>query len=89
MKRLNNAHFGQWVDASKTKYFSFEGKVVHGLEGDSVASALLANDQWLQSRPDFSKGRFLLFSTTAKVLTKLFSVDIRSIFLCKPSAIAF
>jgi sarcosine oxidase subunit alpha len=50
MKRLNNAHFGQWVDASKAKHFSFEGKVVHGLEGDSVASALLANDQWLQSR---------------------------------------
>ncbi len=50
MKRLKNAHFGLWIDSSQTKQFTFEGKPVQGLEGDSVASALLANDQWLQSR---------------------------------------
>jgi sarcosine oxidase subunit alpha len=50
MKRLKNAHFGQWVDPSKTIRFTFEGKLIQGLEGDTVASALLANEQWVQSR---------------------------------------
>ena len=50
MKRLKNAHFGQWIDPSKTVQFTFEGELIQGLEGDTVASALLANDQWLQSR---------------------------------------
>ena len=50
MKRLKNAHFGQWIDPSKAIQFTFEGELIQGLEGDTVASALLANDQWLQSR---------------------------------------
>ena len=50
MKRLKNAHFGQWIDPSQTVQFTFEGELIRGLEGDTVASALLANDQWLQSR---------------------------------------
>ena len=50
MKRLKNAHFGQWIDPSKTIQFTFEGELIQGLEGDTVASALLANDQWVQSR---------------------------------------
>lgn len=50
MKRISNEHFGQWVDPSAKVRFTFEGKVIDGLAGDSVASALLANNQWLQSR---------------------------------------
>lgn len=50
MKRAKNQHFGQWVDESKNVRFTFEGKVIDALEGDSITSALLANDQWLQSR---------------------------------------
>lgn len=50
MKRISNDHFGQWVDTSEKVRFTFEGKVIDGLAGDSVASALLANNQWLQSR---------------------------------------
>lgn len=50
MKRVSNEHFGQWVNASKKVRFTFEGNVINGLAGDSVASALLANNQWLQSR---------------------------------------
>jgi sarcosine oxidase subunit alpha len=50
MKRLKNAHFGQWIDPSQTIQFTFEGGLVQGVEGDTVASALLANGQWVQSR---------------------------------------
>ena len=50
MKRIHNEHFGQWVTASEKVRFTFEGKEINGLAGDSVASALIANDQWLQSR---------------------------------------
>jgi sarcosine oxidase subunit alpha len=50
MKRLKNAYFGQWIDPSQPVQFTFEGELIHGVEGDTVASALLANDQWLQSR---------------------------------------
>lgn len=50
MKRVSSKHFGQWVDESKTVRFTFEGKVIDAFVGDSVTSALLANDQWLQSR---------------------------------------
>ncbi len=32
MKRLKNAHFGQWVDPSKTIQFTFEGKLIQGLK---------------------------------------------------------
>ena len=50
MKRLKNPHFGQWIDLSQTVQFTFEGELIQGFEGDTVASALLANDQWVQSR---------------------------------------
>ena len=50
MKRLKNPHFGQWIDPSQTVQFTFEGELIQGFEGDTVASALLANDQWVQSR---------------------------------------
>ena len=50
MKRVSNEHFGQWVNASKKVRFTFEGNEINGLAGDSVASALIANNQWLQSR---------------------------------------
>ena len=50
MKRLKNAYFGQWIDLSQPVQFTFEGELIQGLEGDTVASALLAKDQWLQSR---------------------------------------
>ena len=50
MKRVSNEHFGQWVNADEKVRFTFEGKEINGLAGDSVASALIANNQWLQSR---------------------------------------
>ena len=50
MKRVSNQYFGQWVNADEKVRFTFEGKEINGLAGDSVASALIANNQWLQSR---------------------------------------
>jgi sarcosine oxidase subunit alpha len=50
MKRLSNEYFGQWIDPSRAVRFTFEGQAIKALEGDSVASALLANNYWLQSR---------------------------------------
>lgn len=50
MKRVSNEYFGQWVNADEKVRFTFEGKEINGLAGDSVASALVANNQWLQSR---------------------------------------
>ena len=50
MKRVSNEYFGQWVNADEKVRFTFEGKEINGLAGDSVASALIANNQWLQSR---------------------------------------
>ncbi|MBC6416860.1 MAG: (2Fe-2S)-binding protein, partial [Rhodospirillales bacterium] len=41
---------GVWVDHDKPVSFSFEGKRYRGLAGDSLASALAANDVWLLSR---------------------------------------
>ncbi len=41
---------GLRIDHAKPVSFSFEGKAYRGLAGDSVASALAANDVWLLSR---------------------------------------
>ncbi|MFC3609446.1 2Fe-2S iron-sulfur cluster-binding protein [Stutzerimonas tarimensis] len=49
MNRLP-APMGLLIDRSKAVRFSFEGKGFEGFEGDSIASALLANGQWLMSR---------------------------------------
>ena len=35
---------GTWIDRSKPLRFTFDGAEYEGLEGDTVASALLAND---------------------------------------------
>jgi sarcosine oxidase subunit alpha len=48
MNRLPNR--GQFIDRSKPVTFSFEGAFVEGYEGDTIASALCANGQWIVSR---------------------------------------
>ena len=45
-----DAPMGLLINRNKPIRFSFEGKQYQGLEGDSIASALLANDRWLLSR---------------------------------------
>ncbi|WP_286238108.1 FAD-dependent oxidoreductase [Neptuniibacter halophilus] len=45
-----NAPMGLLIDRDKPVSFSFEGQRFSGYEGDSIASALLANEQWLLSR---------------------------------------
>ena len=50
MTRIKTQYVGQWIDVTRSKQFTFDGTVVTGLHGDSVTSALLANDIWLQSR---------------------------------------
>jgi len=41
---------GLYITREKTISFTFEGQVYQGLEGDTIASALIANGQWLMSR---------------------------------------
>lgn len=41
---------GLMIDRQQTVSFQFEGKDYRGYRGDSIASALLANGQWLLSR---------------------------------------
>ena len=41
---------GRLVDRSRTITFSFEGRTFEGLAGDTIASALAANGEWLLSR---------------------------------------
>jgi sarcosine oxidase subunit alpha len=48
MNRLPNR--GQFIDRAKPVTFSFEGAFVEGYEGDTIASALCANGQWMISR---------------------------------------
>ncbi|MES1151985.1 MAG: 2Fe-2S iron-sulfur cluster-binding protein, partial [Dongia sp.] len=48
MNRLPNR--GSLIDRSKPVTFSFEGSLVEGFAGDTVASALCANGQWMISR---------------------------------------
>ena len=46
MKRLKNAHFGQWIDPSGP--FSSPSRRAHtGLEGDTVATSAVGQVQWL------------------------------------------
>jgi sarcosine oxidase subunit alpha len=42
--------FGTLIDRNETVEFSFEKKTISGYAGDTVASALAANNQWLLSR---------------------------------------
>ncbi len=42
--------FGSDLDRTRPLTFSFEGRKFVGLAGDSIASALAANDQWVLSR---------------------------------------
>ena len=49
MKRLP-APYGLLINREQPISFSFENKAYQGLAGDSIASALAANDQWLLSR---------------------------------------
>lgn len=44
------APMGRLIDRNQAINFSFEGKNYRGFLGDTIASALLANDQWLMSR---------------------------------------
>ncbi|MBR7888399.1 (2Fe-2S)-binding protein [Marinomonas sp. A79] len=44
------APLGLYITRDKSVNFTFEGKTYQGLEGDTIASALIANNQWLMSR---------------------------------------
>jgi sarcosine oxidase subunit alpha len=44
------AGFGRLIDRKRTVTFSFQGRSFTGCRGDSVASALAAEDQWILSR---------------------------------------
>ncbi|MCZ2720112.1 2Fe-2S iron-sulfur cluster-binding protein [Marinomonas sp. 15G1-11] len=41
---------GLYINRDKPLSFTFEGQIYQGVEGDTIASALIANDQWLMSR---------------------------------------
>jgi len=47
--RLSEPH-GLFLERSQSVTFSFEGRKVQAYKGDTIASALLANGQWLISR---------------------------------------
>ena len=49
MNRLP-APFGAWIDRTKPVAFTFESKHIEGFDGDTIASALLANGQTMISR---------------------------------------
>jgi sarcosine oxidase subunit alpha len=44
------APYGLLIDRSKPVSFSFEGQVIEAYQGDTIASALVANGDWLMSR---------------------------------------
>ena len=44
------AQFGEWIDRSQPISFSFAGEIFDGFAGDTIASALAANDKWILSR---------------------------------------
>jgi sarcosine oxidase subunit alpha len=44
------APWGRLIERDRPLRFSFEGQVYEGLQGDTIASALLANERWLLSR---------------------------------------
>ena len=41
---------GRWIDRDRRIGFSFEGRAFQGYAGDTIASALAANDEWVLSR---------------------------------------
>ena len=45
-----DAPFGSLIDRNQPRSFTFEGETVNGYLGDTVASALIANNHWLFSR---------------------------------------
>ena len=45
-----DARDGEWIDRSRKVSFTFDGKSYEGHEGDTIASALAANDRWILSR---------------------------------------
>lgn len=44
------APWGRRIDRSRIVRFAFDGQEVRGYEGDTIASALAANDRWVLSR---------------------------------------
>ncbi len=48
--RIDSPNFGYSIDAARTLKFSFDGRQLSGFAGDTVASALLANDIHLVAR---------------------------------------
>lgn len=52
MSEINRlaAPFGRLIDRSETVSFDFEGRTITGFKGDTIASALCANGQWMISR---------------------------------------
>jgi sarcosine oxidase subunit alpha len=44
------APFGRLIDRNQPVSFEFEGRTITGFKGDTIASALCANDQWMISR---------------------------------------
>ena len=50
MKSRLPAPYGTLIDRESTIEFKFENKTISGFEGDTIASALVANKQWLLSR---------------------------------------
>jgi sarcosine oxidase subunit alpha len=52
MSQLNRlpAPYGSLIDRTKPLAFEFEGRRIEGFVGDTIASALSANDQWMLSR---------------------------------------
>lgn len=52
MSEINRlpAPYGRLIDRSKTLAFDFEGRKITGFKGDTIASALCANGQWMISR---------------------------------------
>ena len=41
---------GGWIDRDRAVAFTFEGRAFRGYAGDTIASALAANDEWVLSR---------------------------------------
>lgn len=50
MKSRLPAPYGTLIDRESTIEFKFENKTISGFDGDTIASALVANKQWLLSR---------------------------------------
>ncbi|MBT5052734.1 MAG: FAD-dependent oxidoreductase [Gammaproteobacteria bacterium] len=68
--------YGLWVDRNQTVTFSFEGQSYSGLQGDTIATALAANGQWLLSRSfkyHRPRGLLTLAGQDANTLVQLLS----------------